>query len=1049
MNEILKEKLKRPDYYHRSMPFWSWNDKLDKEEIIWQIHQMNEAGVGGFFLHSRDGLETDYMGDEWKECIRTAVQEAEKLGMYVWLYDEDRWPSGTAGGIVPAMGDAYRCKGLCLEICKTIQLESLVNEKISGKSIKEPDCKIGLTAVYAALIDNGELMEVRRVFMAGDASTAMEDIFLEAGETLLAVRLLVSGKSQWFNNEAPPDQLNPRCVDEFISHTHETYKVLLGSSFGTTVPGIFTDEPSLHDRHTSFGEKQAWIPWTFGFSSYFKEKNGYDFFDFLPFLYFQGKESRKIRHDYWHTLAKRFGESYFMRIGDWCEKNGFYFTGHLLQEDKMGLSTRVNGGIMSQYRYQHVPGIDMLCQQIDEAMTVKQCTSVANQLNKPFVISEMYGCTGWDFTLEGQKWMGDWQYVLGVTRRCQHLALYSLRGCRKRDYPPSFHYNTTWWKENCHVEDYFARLGTVLEEGKPIRKILLLHPLSTVWSLLGVDPYGNPIRRLERDIPALNEYGEQFNEFLKWLLGQHFDCDLGDEMLIQEFGEVRDGKFYIGSAGYDAVVIPQGDTFFRSTYQLFTQFMDIGSTVYLAGRDPFLTEGSADRDPLREQFLRHQGLVRIQKGMELSRKLEPFRTVSIVNLHGEQDSSVLYQLRKTDEGYVLFVVNTDRYTEHAVEIRVKAKGIWNQVDLLTGEWESVAINWNPMGESGVTQVLSPCDSRLFVISYSEEHIICESPSFARVDQIFLGDSCPVTLSGPNILTLDRCSYRLEGVADNGTAEVWQVQEEVRKRLSMTSIARNGIEQRYRWVYDSHPSDGKKLELIFTFNSDIEANGCSLILERPEDFQLYMNGKLVKSEPSGWYLDRSFKKISLPKIRQGENEIRLCCHYRNNMELEAVYIIGDFGVSEMRTIIPPVRELKTGDWCGQGLFHYCGSVIYHYETDWNKEGDQILLSVKAEAACLRLEINGHSIPVPWLIKIPVEITGYMQPGHNNIEIELVGTPRNMLGPFHTRERHPALTNDACFTPDQDDYYEGYQLTFYGMKESPVIDILLKEGDKKHG
>ena len=85
------------------------------------------------------------------------------------------------------------------------------------------------------------------------------------------------------------------------------------------------------------------------------------------------------------------------------------------------------------------------------------------------MLSETYGCSSWEFTFEGQKWVGDWQYVLGVNLRCQHLALYTLRGCRKRDYPPAFNYNTTWWKYNGVVEDYFARVGRVLTEGEAVR----------------------------------------------------------------------------------------------------------------------------------------------------------------------------------------------------------------------------------------------------------------------------------------------------------------------------------------------------------------------------------------------------------------------------------------------------------------------------------------------------------------------------------------------------------------------------------------------------
>lgn len=222
----------------------------------------------------------------------------------------------------------------------------------------------------------------------------------------MIVRLEVSAPSEWFNNQAPPDNLNPECVKAFIRQTHEKYKAAVGDEFGKTIPGIFTDEPSLNDAHAYFGEKKSWIPWTYGYGKYFEELIGYDFFDRLPEFYFNTDQSAKIRHDYWRSITVRFGQTYFKTIGEWCENNHLLFTGHFLWENRLGLCTRVNGAVMANYQYQDVPGIDMLCEQTDEYITVKQCSSVANQLGKRHVLSETYGCTGWNFTFEGQKWMG-------------------------------------------------------------------------------------------------------------------------------------------------------------------------------------------------------------------------------------------------------------------------------------------------------------------------------------------------------------------------------------------------------------------------------------------------------------------------------------------------------------------------------------------------------------------------------------------------------------------------------------------------------------------
>ncbi|WP_145475544.1 hypothetical protein, partial [Staphylococcus hominis] len=74
---------------------------------------------------------------------------------------------------------------------------------------------------------------------------------------------------------------------------------------------------------------------------------------------------------------------------------------------------------------------------------------------------------------------------------------------------PVFNYNTSWWKYNHVVEDYFARLGAVLTEGRAVRDILVLHPASTAWSLLGSNPYGMPNRGRDRDIPDINRYGDE------------------------------------------------------------------------------------------------------------------------------------------------------------------------------------------------------------------------------------------------------------------------------------------------------------------------------------------------------------------------------------------------------------------------------------------------------------------------------------------------------------------------------------------------------------
>lgn len=114
---------------YRTVPFWSWNDELEPDELVRQIRAMKQAGLGGFFMHARSGLKTPYMGERWFECVKACILEAERLGLDAWLYDEIGWPSGFGGGEVNASGDEFRQKFLRF---RTVRREECAVEQVAG-----------------------------------------------------------------------------------------------------------------------------------------------------------------------------------------------------------------------------------------------------------------------------------------------------------------------------------------------------------------------------------------------------------------------------------------------------------------------------------------------------------------------------------------------------------------------------------------------------------------------------------------------------------------------------------------------------------------------------------------------------------------------------------------------------------------------------------------------------------------------------------------------------------------------------------------------------
>ena len=128
---------------------------------------------------------------------------------------------------------------------------------------------------------------------------------------------------------------------------------------------------------------------------------------------------------------------------------------------------------------------------------------------------------------------------------------------------------------------------------------------------------------------------------------------------------------------------------------------------------------------------------------------------------------------------------------------------------------------------------------------------------------------------PNVLTLDFCRYRLDGMQSEAM-EVWRVQCEIRRKLGMRQINLNDTEQRYRWITRPHLNDGAQVELEFEFSAQAAISGAMLVLECAERFEIRLDGILVDNAPCGYYLDKAFESVALPDIKKGMHRITLRC-----------------------------------------------------------------------------------------------------------------------------------------------------------------------------
>lgn len=522
-----KQELDLRTKNYRSIPFWSWNDKLDMEQLKKQIHWMHDNGIGGFFMHARAGLQTEYLCEDWMKCIEACAEEAEKLGMDAWIYDENGWPSGFVGG------------------------KLLENEEDRDKYILAECGTYDGAATVSYLVTEDELI---RVFSGN-----------EEGEYLnLYIHTAVS----------TADILNPEVVKKFLALTHEKYKEHFGEKFAEKIKGFFTDEPQYHRANT---------PYTVMVEQYWKEQFQEDILDGLGLLFVEKKGYRRFRYRYWKALQELMLSNFAKTVYEWCDKNHVQLTGHYVEEVSMGFQVMCCAGVMPFYEYEHIPGMDWLAKDTDSELAAKQVWSVASQLGKKQVLTETFGCCGWDVTPRDLRRIAGFQYANGINLMCQHLVPYSERGTRKYDCPAHYSDVNPWVAEDYKsFNDYFTRVGYFLGEGKQHVNVAMLHPIRS--------SYFDYKRALLDDGFDVVELDEELKRACRTLSSRGIDYHFLDETLLGKYGFVEGASIGCGKCSYEYLVLPTMLTMDKTTEILLRRYVLQGGKLLLLGQKPTLLE---------------------------------------------------------------------------------------------------------------------------------------------------------------------------------------------------------------------------------------------------------------------------------------------------------------------------------------------------------------------------------------------------------------------------------------------------------------------------
>lgn len=1004
-----------PDSILRPAPFWAINARITPEETARQMADMIRVGLSGGFFHSRAGLITDYLGDEWFAAMHAALDVARKQDGYLWLYDEDLWPSGNAGGQVAGMKDEYRA--------------ATINAYIAAAGQPAPKLSEDQAMRYCYAIKSRDGLRL------GEIEPVALDKLDEAidFERLFIVRTYAS-KIGWWGGESYANLLHPEAMREFMRLTHEVYLKHLGSEFGKRIPGIFTDEPQI-----SHGPNC--LAWWEGIPDVYAKWHGRDFWADLPYMFFDGSDHRKIRLLMHRTILRQFLEAFSKPIYEWCEAHGIEHTGHYMQEDSFAAQIGSHcGSVMAHYRYQHAPGIDHLCRGTDGLLlTCKQVSSVARQLGRPRVLTEIFGVTRHTNTFEDFKWIGDYDLVLGANFFVPHLTWYCAKGRRKRDYPPVWNYQQPYWDELRPLNDYFTRVAHATTRGKAAVDVLILQSIETATAAhrLGVAVTAEAAgraRTVPTDVPtedtsAMGVYDSAMRKALRAILNAGYDCDIGEESYIEEMGAVEGDRFRIGEMSYKVVVLPPAVTWRPTTFELLKQFVANGGRVLMLGEFPAELD-CEDAAAAWAEFAGHENVQSLPCSVEAVQtaidEIAP-SNYTLKGADGTPHPHTYVQHRIDGDQEIFFIVNSDRAADRYYTLTLKDSadksitlwdaetgGCWAVEGSIQGNDLIFEFGLPPAGSMLLT-VGSPVEGAADV---ADTHETCNCDQEMPAETVHLLDGeWDFERLDPNVLVIDRLSVSYDG---GKTFEPEDTDWRVRRRIAEKFGTKAALEWQPWVAIRKGLFDGRGGEIVlrYRFQSDLDpstsspstSSRCARMWAVIEDIwkgELFVNGVLVDTANAEWHWDRAFGKVEITDhVRKGDNTLDFKVNYDFLTEVEPAYVVGDFGVALADPfrgkIVAEPAKLATGSWVDQGYPFYSGRMVYKACVDLGHNHGAILRLIRPSGTLFKVRVNGSDagriLWRPW----EIDLTPHLGGGTNEIEIEVISSLQNAWGPLHEKD-----------------------------------------------
>jgi hypothetical protein len=1015
-----------PPKEFRPWPFFVLNDEYlpgsGEARLTELLESLARVGYGGVFLHPRPGLITEYLSPRWFEIIRHCIAQCRRLGLVPALYDENSYPSGFAGGHVPALAPETVVQYL-------IPKFGTLPEKPPAEAITvyRTEKKIPLEITLPAS--------------------------LPAGSSWCAFVLEPMAPMPWHGGFAYTNLLDPETTKIFLKTTYQRYRDELGEKDWKSCAAFFTDEPHLPaDSHGPWGQGQNCSR---AVLAEFRRRRGYPLEDKLADLYFPSPTSAATRFDFYETLHELWMENFARPMEEWCRQNHISLTGHYLEHDWP--CPYATPGHVHLLAHMDWPGTDLLeCfllegheygdpQNFDAAVPgtephalyyLKQVQSVAHQFHKKRVMDECWGAGGHDSTPLDWLRIGRFLAVHGVNLFVPHYSTTTIRGARKKDHPQFFSEHSPWFEGLGPINAELGRLAWITSRGTTHQRILLIDPLTTGYCLSekadclrGETQHAaitDPMAVFEGTQRSVNSLRQAGGAFAQQLSDAQADFDIGDEYVLAESGKVAGKQLRLGFQNYDLVVLPPGlENLRHATLTLVQDFAKAGGRILgIRPTDPRLDGRSSDW-PAQLQV---QWVASPEKlAEEVLRQIPPR-----LSFDPAPPAGVAHQRRVCEDGTYYLIVNSSPKDWTARATVSETGGMqWlrpetGKIELCAGTIQLAA------GSAGVLWV-NPRQALAKVVPPRQAPSKLGLPlelleARALEPNVLVLDTCALEVRGESfprqlVYESNRIFWEKNGMATNGWASTVQFRNNLVSANARMSAESGGI-ARYPFLIEPG-TDLRSIDLCF---------------ECPEHWQLRMNGRAVKTDGGSRWLDCHIARVKAgPWLRGGENLLELIAQpFDVRQEIDQIYLLGSFNLRPDHpgfVMTPVSRPLALGSWKSQGLPFYDRKVSYRFRRP--KGAGRVVVSkadwhgsvLEFDCGQRHLQTYGPCLDVSLAGEEPVEFT-----------LTVTGLPLNLLGPWHKPSFLPKHAWSTFWhggdVPNTPQAGKDYHLLDLGLFSAPV-------------